>query len=126
MTRIEFLRRVQQELGLADLSEAEGATRSVLAAIADRITNDEANDLASQLPHEFRDFIRRRTGPVQKMDIDTFVSRIQRDLDLETWQQAANVARGVFTVLKEAVSEGEWEDVLSQFPRELQEMLATA
>jgi uncharacterized protein (DUF2267 family) len=126
MTALEFYRKVRDRLGLADIEEAETATRSVLAALADRITDDEANDLASQLPTELGDFIRRRTGPPQEMDMDTFISRIQSDLDLEEWQHAANVTRGVFSVLKEAVSEGEWRDVVSQLPAELQDMFVRA
>lgn len=126
MDKHQFLTEVKNELRLKDMAEAETASRSVLAALTDRITDEEANDLASQLPHDLRDFIRRRTGPLQKMDMDTFVSRIQGDLDLETWDQAARVAAGVFAVLKRAVSPGEWEDVVSQLPRELQDMFVTA
>jgi uncharacterized protein (DUF2267 family) len=126
MIRTEFLARVQERLGFADMREAETATRSVLAALADRLTPEEANDLASQLPHEFADFLRGRPAGVQKMDLDTFVNRVRRDLDIETWQQAADVTRGVFSVTKQAVSEGEWEDVASQLPEELQEMFVKA
>ncbi|MDI7275036.1 MAG: DUF2267 domain-containing protein [Anaerolineae bacterium] len=126
MTAIEFYRTLRDRLGLADIEEAETATRSVLAALADRITDDEANDLASQLPTELGDFIRRRVGPPQEMDMETFISRIQSDLDLEEWQHAADVTRGVFSVLKEAVSEGEWRDVVSQLPAELQDMFVRA
>ena len=126
MNRIEFLRRVQDKLNLADLNEAEAATRSVLAALADRITDDEAKDLASQLPHEFNAFVRARGGPVQKMVADTFVKRIQSDLDIDTYRHAEDVASGVFSVTKEAVSAGEWEDVASQLPSELEEMFVKA
>lgn len=126
MNRTEFLRRVQDKLALADLTEAETATRSVLAAITDRISNEEAKDLASQLPQEFKDFMRRRAGPVQKMDAETFVSRIQSDLDIDTPEHAANVTSGVFSVVKEAVSAGEWEDVASQLPKELEQMFIKA
>lgn len=126
MNRIDFLRRVQDKLNLADMSEAETATRSVLAALTDRITDDEANDLASQLPHEFNQFIRRRTGPLEKMDKDIFVGRIQGDLDIDSFNQAADVTMGVFSVIKEAVSSGEWEDVATQLPSELEEMFIKA
>lgn len=126
MQASEFYKSIQERLHLADRTEAETASRVVLAALADRIDPEETWDLASQLPKELSDFVRRRGGPVQKMDINTFLSRIQSDLDLMNQEQAANVARGVFAVLKEAVSQGEWEDVASQLPRELQEMFETA
>ncbi len=126
MNKTDFLRRVQDKLNLADMAEAETATRSVLAALSDRISDDEAKDLASQLPHEFNQFIRRRTGPLQKMDTDTFVHRIQGDLDIDSYGHATNVAMGVFSVIKEAVSAGEWEDVASQLPSELEEWFIKA
>ncbi len=126
MQAIEFYRKVRDQLCLADDQEAETASRVVLAALADRITPDERNDLASQLPKELGDFVKGRGGAPQKMDMDTFISRIQGDLDVMTWDHAADIARGVFSVLKEAVSEGEWEDIVSQLPRELQEMFVTA
>ena len=122
MTEQEFVRKVQERLGLATEDEAMAASKSVLAATADRITRDEANDLASQLPGNLRDLVKGRGGPVQKMDAETFIHRIESDLDLQSEEQAAGVTQAVFSVLKEAVTEGEWEDVVSQFPRELQTM----
>jgi len=126
VTTQEFYRRVKARLNLADEAEAKTATRVVLAATADRINRPEAKDLASQLPKELADLVKGRGGPVQKMDAYTFVSRIQGDLDLANYEQAATVTSAVFSVLKEAVSEGEWEDIVSQFPRGLQEMFVMA
>ncbi len=122
MTTDEFVRKVQERLGMATEAEAMAASKSVLAATADRITQPEAKDLASQLPKELGDLVRGRGGPVQKMDAETFIHRIQSDLDLANEEQASEVTQAVFSVLKEAVSEGEWEDVVSQLPRELQTM----
>jgi len=122
MTTDEFVRKVQERLGMATEAEAMAASKSVLAATADRITQPEAKDLACQLPKELGDLVRGRGGPVQKMDAETFIHRIQSDLDLANEEQASEVTQAVFSVLKEAVSEGEWEDVVSQLPRELQTM----
>lgn len=126
MQAVEFYRLVQERLGLADQSEAEAATRSVLAALADRINRPEAKDMASQLPKELADLVKGRGGPVQKMDLDTFIGRIQSDLDLENRDQAFRITEAVFSVLKDAISQGEWEDVVSQLPRELQTMFVLA
>lgn len=126
MTRTEFLLKVQERLGFADVMEAETATRSVLAALAGRLTPEEVNDLASQLPREFGDFIRGRGGEMRGADAEAFVGRVQSDLDMETSQQAARVARGVFSAIKEAVSKDEWEDVAGQLPAELQDMFVKA
>ena len=126
MTTQEFVHRVQERLGMATEDEAETATKAVLAALADRINRAEVKDLASQLPKDLGDFIKGRGGPVQKMNADQFIARIQSDLDLISQEQAVGVIGAVFSVLKEAVSQGEWEDVVSQLPRELQQMFVTA
>ena len=125
MTRDEFLREVQERLRLVDKAEAETASRSVLAATADRLTPDEANDLAAQLPHDLAEFIRRRPGGVQKMDYDTFINRVLGDLDLQEPSQAERVVKGVLSVVRDAVGEGEWEDVVSQMPADMKEMFVT-
>lgn len=122
MTKDEFLRTVQERLGLVDKREAETAVRSVLAATADRLTPQEANDLAGQLPHEIADFVRRRPGGVQKMDYDTYIERIRHDLDLEGPMQTERVTRGTLSVVRDAVGEGEWQDVVSQLPMDMKEM----
>ena len=126
MTRTEFLLKVQEQLGFADMIEAETATRSVLAALASRLTPEEVDDLANQLPSEFGDFIRGRGGEMRGVDAEAFVGRIQSDLDIATSQQAMNVTRGVFSVIKQAVSESEWQEVASQLPTELQDLFVRA
>jgi uncharacterized protein (DUF2267 family) len=122
MTKDEFLREIQRRLSLADKTEAETAARSVLAATVDRLTPNEADDLAAQLPHDLAEFLRRRPGEVQKMDHNTFLHRIQRDLDLIDMGQAERVTRGVLSVARDAVGEGEWQDVISQMPADMKEM----
>ena len=125
MTKDEFLGAVQQRLDLTDKTEAETATRSVLAATADRLTPEEANDLAAQLPHEMAEFIRRRRPGVQKMDRNTYIGRIQGDLDLMKPTQAEQVAKGILSVVRDAVGEGEWQDVVSQMPMDMKDMFVT-
>ncbi len=85
----------------------------------------QANDLAAQLPHEMAEFIRRRRAGVQKMDYDTYISRIQGDLDLMEAHQAERVAKGVLSVVRDAVGEGEWQDVVSQMPMDMKDMFVT-
>mgnify|MGYP000300733888 CR=1 FL=1 len=129
MNRDDMVRRVMQRIGARDLEEAEMATRSVLAALTDGISRNEAQDLASQLPQEFADFVTTRMGyaaPAREVSMESFVDRIQSDLDLETWDQGERVARGVFAVLKEAISPDEVEDVARELPTALRDVLVAS
>ncbi len=129
VNRNDMVRMVMQRIGARDMEEAEMATRSVLAALTDGISRDEAQDLAGQLPQEFADFVTGRMNraiPAREMSMETFVDRIQSDLDLETWDQGERVARGVFAVLKEAISPDEVEDVARELPSALRDVLVTS
>ncbi len=129
MEREIMLRRVVTHVGLNDMEEADSAIRSVLLALTDIISHDEAHDMASELPKEYKELVqsRLREGqPVQKASWGNLVSRVQSDLDLETPEGAEQVIRGVFSVLKDAVSPGELEDVLAELPLDLREPLRQA
>jgi uncharacterized protein (DUF2267 family) len=124
--REQFLRQVMQQTGARDEREADEFARSVLLALADDLPRDEAHDMASQLPKEMRSYVTGRLshgGPIQHMDMATFADRIQRDLALDTPEQAQQVTRGVFAVLKAAISPGELEDVQAELSPSLREAL---
>jgi len=126
LNRNEFLNKVMQRVNIPSKEEAELAARSVLAALADELSPDKVNALASRLPPEFKDFLTGRAGLGGQIDMESFISRIQSDLDLETWDHAERLTRGVFAVLKEAVGPRGLEDVLEQLPEGLQHELVTA
>ncbi len=129
MEREMMLRRVMTHAGLKEMEEADGAIRSVLLALTDVVSPDEAHDMASQLPKEYKELVegRLREGlPVAKASWGALVSRVQSDLDVETPEAAERVIRGVFSVLKDAVSPGELEDVLAELPLDVREPLRQA
>lgn len=122
----EFLRQVMHRAGSRDMREAEKQTRAVLAALTDGISHDEVVDMASQLPKEIKDFVTGReasAGPRQKIDRETLISRVQSQLGLDTPDQAEQVTRAVLSVLREAVSWGELEDVLGELSPDLRQMV---
>ena len=106
-----------------DAGAAGTTLRVVLAALSDRLTPEEATDLAAQLPQPWKDVVAKpRRDGVQKMDRAQFVGRIARDLscDLRT---AIRSARAVFRALEHHVSRGEMRDVLAQLPQKLRAVL---
>lgn len=76
----EFLTQVQTRARLGSRAEAERATRAVLETVAEQMTYEAAAKLATQLPTDIGDHLRRTAprpmlpGPGQPMD--TFFDRV--------------------------------------------------
>jgi uncharacterized protein (DUF2267 family) len=118
----EFLKAVEERTGIVDRQEAERTAIAVLQALSDRLTGGEADDLLAQLPEPLKSTI-RVTEKADPMKPDEFVDRIARELKVPE-EEARDRVRGVFGALREAVTPGEFEDVLSQLDREYAELLA--
>jgi uncharacterized protein (DUF2267 family) len=118
----EFLKAVEARTGIADREEAARTTFTVLQALADRLTGGEADDLLAQLPEPLKSTI-TVTAEADPMDPDEFVDRVARDLQVPH-EEARDRVRAVFGALREAVTQGEFEDVLSQLDREYAQLLA--
>jgi uncharacterized protein (DUF2267 family) len=110
----EFIARVAE---YADLSEedAEKLTRATLATLAERITGGEAQDLAAQLPGPLKTALTGAQENAEAFSFEEFVERTAEragtDVDVA---EVAVVA--VFATLRDAVTPGEFDDVLSQLP----------
>jgi uncharacterized protein (DUF2267 family) len=117
-----FFRRVMLEAGRPDLEDARRLTAVVFHALRDRLTRDEANQVAAQLPAELKTLW--RTGEVAwreplKMDRDEFYARVRAEAELASDREARAVTRAVFAALQDQLSPGETDDVLAQLPRDL-------
>jgi uncharacterized protein (DUF2267 family) len=101
----------------------------VLHALRDRLTAEEADQVAAQLPRELKeiwsegDAVERQ--PL-KMHREEFFERVKREAGLPSTRQARWSTLAVFAALKEQLSPGEAEDVLSQLPKDLKEVWAEA
>ncbi|HXF09677.1 MAG TPA: DUF2267 domain-containing protein [Desulfuromonadaceae bacterium] len=125
MTYDDFMGEVQHRTGLSSLGDAVAAVHATLETLAERLTDDEAKALASQLPREVAVYI---LGSVlvepDRMSLDEFLNRI-------TWREqigrtdAIEHARVVMEVLQEAASEQETNEVLSQLPPEYHAFIAS-
>jgi uncharacterized protein (DUF2267 family) len=106
-----IVRRVAELTGL-DKEHAERALRVTLVLLGTRIDPGEADDLAAQLPETYKVFLHHETK-AERFPPEEFLRRVVHLVPL-TNQQARQAVHAVFTVLAEAVSEGELHDVLSQ------------
>lgn len=113
---------VQDRLALASQDEADGVTRSVLVALAARLTKEEGADLAAQFPAEIADRIRTAAG-TEDYGVDGFLGRIRESVGLTDRDEALRHSRAVLAQVNELVTAGEMEDVFAQLPDEFVEML---
>jgi uncharacterized protein (DUF2267 family) len=122
MKHDEFLKRVQQRAGMSDRSEAERTSVAVLQNLCDRLTGDEADDLLAQLPYQLKTAV-IVSPSAQQMSADEFVARVADDLELSP-DEARDRIRAVFGTLREAVTPGEFDDVLAQLDPAYADLLA--
>jgi uncharacterized protein (DUF2267 family) len=122
-TSHEAARWVQDTTGLEDVAQAMTALEVVAGGIVRRLTAAEANDFISQLPSELHDtLLDLPAGPDRSLTLETIQTDLAQRLELEPGL-AAGLVRGVGIAIRRLVSKGEIDDVLSQLPLELRELL---
>lgn len=125
MTTMSFYRKVIKETGQTNREAAKRGTAAVLHAVRDRLTPEEADQAVAQLPRELKlvweegDTLDRK--PV-KLHRTEFYDRVQREAGLASIREARFLTVGVFAALKEQLSPGEADDILSQLPRDLKQV----
>src|SRR5690348_13959187 len=97
--------------------DAEMLTYATLQTLAERLTGGEAADLASQLPVWLQDTLHKDFEQAEDFGLEEFVQRVGVNAGTDTalaWQGV----RAVMTTLQDAVSRGEFDDVMAQLPDE--------
>lgn len=121
-----WLNELMRILGWQDRHKAYLALRTVLHALRDRLTVEEAAQLGAQLPVLIRGFYYEGWDPagkpVRERDREQFLARIAQAFRNDKTVDPERVARAVFTVLAKRVSEGEIEDVKQILPAEIRDL----
>jgi len=124
-----WLRELAGELGEDDQRAAYRALRAVLHTLRDRLTVDEAVQLAAQLPTLIRGTYyegwRPAAVPERYHDVESFLSRVAREASTGETEASLAVA-AVTRVLRRHVSEGELDDVLAVVPETLRPLLSAS
>lgn len=118
-----WLNELAEELETEDRQAAYRVLRAFLHAVRDRLTVDEAAQLAAQLPDLIRGiyyegWVPSRT-PVKYRHLDEFLRRVSDEALLAGETEASYAANAAARVLHRHVSEGELKDVLAMLPEEL-------
>jgi uncharacterized protein (DUF2267 family) len=122
MQNQEFLSEVQQRIGAASSDEATAATRAVLQTLADHLAGNAPAKLAAQLPDEIGAFITEHKNDPdaegEGFGVEEFVRRTATRGGTKDSEAAKNHAVAVFGVLREAISEGEFDKMRGTLPAE--------
>jgi uncharacterized protein (DUF2267 family) len=121
--------RVSIEADIDSLEDSREATAAVLRALRDRLTPEEADHAAAQLPQELKRLWASGRPPLHqplKMHRREFLQRVRLDAGLKSLSQAELVTDAVFAGLKEQLSPGEAGDIVAQLPRDLKGQWARA
>jgi uncharacterized protein (DUF2267 family) len=122
----EFIEQVQKRAHLASRSEAERATRAALETLAECISQEERIDAASQLPRGLALYLRQPFLGTWNQP----APRSERNFSLDEFFQRMSIREGVppatarehahavMSVLVDALSRGEFEDIRRQLPIE--------
>lgn len=125
----EFFKRVSTRSGIHGRDQVIAATASVLQALRARISHDTGDNMAAQLPNEIRELWKSpptghpgvEEAEFERMDLDEFLDRIRTTCGLAGRNEAAEVARAVFTTIQEQITPGAADHVASELPEDIRE-----
>lgn len=123
----EWLGHLESVMGWEDRHKAYMVLRGVLHALRDRLTPDEAADLAAELPMLVRGFFYEGWHPAHKplryRHKDEFLQRVEKEAP---WLHGDDLERAVTAVFEILASElgggGEVAQVRQMLPAELREL----
>jgi uncharacterized protein (DUF2267 family) len=123
----EFINRVQDEARFGSKQEAVQATQATLATLGERLYRTDRDDLAAQLPKPLKEYLYEYVDAgstrqdAQHFSLEEFYNRVGARSRIR-YASAVKEAQAVVEILKEAVSPGMLEEVLSSLPDEFTEL----
>jgi uncharacterized protein (DUF2267 family) len=120
----EFISSVAERTGLPR-EEAESLTHATLRVLAERLSAGEADDLAAQFPRELKGDLIPPTPQAQSFGAREFARQVAERIGIQEADAYPGVA-AVLATIRDAVTPGEFDDVLSQLGREFASLVDAA
>lgn len=117
----EFMNAVAERTGTS-FERAEVLTQATLQTLAERISGGEARDMAAQLPRGLQETVSDTPEQAERFGLGEFVRRVSMRAGTDTGQ-ALLAVRATFATLQEALTDSEFEDVMSQLPKEFEDVI---
>jgi uncharacterized protein (DUF2267 family) len=112
----EFISKVAERAGLPR-EETEKVVAAVFRTLGERLSGGEAEDLRAQLPKQLQAHLVSPEENAQGFGIEEFARRVAQRAGVAEADAGAG-AIAVLKTLREAVSPGEFDEVLAQLGRE--------
>jgi uncharacterized protein (DUF2267 family) len=126
----DWIQQLAAELGTEDHETAWRILRAYLQVLRERLTVEEAAQLAAQFTHLVRgvyyEGFQPSDQPVRIHDRDGFLQLLADRAQLADRGEAERAAVAATEILRRHVTEGELEDVMTQLPRPIREVLQPA
>ena len=118
----EFINHVAERAEVPkDLAETLAC--ETLRTLADRLAGGEPHDLASQLPQELKACMEPASPEGHRFGPDEFLARVASAADVDR-EKATRGVRAVMATVREAVTPGEFDDVVAQLPDEYRALIS--
>jgi uncharacterized protein (DUF2267 family) len=118
-----FEQKVSERAGVPR-DRAATLIRATLETLSERITGGEAKDLAAQLPKPAQEWLTGSPEAAERFDLTEFIRRVAERAQIPP-DEAREATRAVLRTLREAVTAGEFDDVMSQLPKEFGDFVAS-
>lgn len=123
----KFFTRIQEHTGIDEREKCKELCKIVFNLLSRRLTENESRDLWSQLPSGLKEMWDFKHGEkVLKIHRKEFIERVMENGNLENFEIAEKVVKGIFRALKEQISLGETGDVTAQLPGDLKDLWGSA
>jgi uncharacterized protein (DUF2267 family) len=123
---LDWLKELKQIGDFDDEAQSYTALRAVLQALRDRMTIEEASDLAAQLPMLVRGFYYEGWNPsltpLRIRTRDEFLLLIREKLSGGSAIEEEHALQAVLELLNRKISQGELRDVKQTLPRAIAEL----
>jgi uncharacterized protein (DUF2267 family) len=117
----EFVQAVATRTNLSR-EEAADLSRATLEFLAHMLSSGQARDLAHELPDELKEPVRRGAEARERLDFQEAVRRVHGRTGLSESESDRGI-RAVLTTLREAVSEPEFNNAMSQIGHEFLQVI---
>jgi len=120
----QFVNEVAQRSGMGR-NEAESLVRATLRTLAERLSGGEAEDLRAQLPRQLQAELIPPQQEAQGFGVEEFVQKVAARSGVDESDAGAGVAT-VLSVIRDAVTPGEFDDVLAKLGRDFAKLVEAA
>ncbi|MCL5784861.1 MAG: DUF2267 domain-containing protein [Patescibacteria group bacterium] len=123
----ELLKEIEKTFGWENRrNQSYAALRAVLHTLRDRLPVEEAVQLGAQLPMLIRGMYYDGWNPAKvpiKMNKEEFLQEIRRQFPFSMEDNIEDVVSAVLMALQKHISLGEAEDIISDLPEDVAEMI---